>query len=118
MKVVNLEQSFGSFDETWSPRIIAEVNDYHVEAVKLEGGFVWHKHDHTDELFMVTKGRLTIRFRDRDVELAMGELLVVPRGVEHQPVAREPCEVLLIEPAGTVNTGDAGDPRSTAGTWL
>lgn len=118
MKVINLEASFASFDEPWSPKILAQVNDYQVKAVKLEGAFVWHKHDATDELFLVTAGRLTIRFRDREVELSPGEFLVVPKGVEHQPVAAAPCEVLLIEPAGTVNRGDDGGPGATQGTWI
>lgn len=118
MKVVNLERAFASFDERWSPRILAQMNEVQVKAAKLDGDFVWHRHDDTDELFLVTRGRLTIRFRDRDVVLGPGELLVVPKGVEHQPVADGPVEVLLIEPAGTVNTGDAGGDGSTAGTWI
>ena len=86
MEVVNLEDKFARFSEHWSPKILARLNDYHVKAVKLRGEFVWHKHDTTDELFLVTAGRLTIRFRDREVELGPGELVVVPKGVEHQPV--------------------------------
>jgi mannose-6-phosphate isomerase-like protein (cupin superfamily) len=118
MEVVNLEDKFARFDEHWSPKIIARLNDYHVKAVKLRGAFVWHKHDQTDELFLVTKGTLVIRFRDRDVTLDPGELLVVPRGVEHLPVAEEECEVLLLEPAGTRNTGDAGGARTVAPEWI
>jgi len=112
MEVVNLEDTFARFDDHWSPKIIARLNDYHVKAVKLQGAFVWHRHDETDELFLVTKGTLVIRLRDRDVTLGPGELLVVPKGVEHLPVAEEECEVLLLEPAGTVNTGDAGGART------
>ena len=112
MEVVNLEDKFARFDDHWSPKIIARLNDYHVKAVKLQGAFVWHRHDETDELFLVTKGTLVIRLRDRDVTLGPGELLVVPKGVEHLPVAEEECEVLLLEPAGTVNTGDAGGART------
>jgi hypothetical protein len=87
VEVVNLEDKFARFSEHWSPKILARLNDYHIKAVKLRGEFVWHKHDDTDELFLVTKGALVIRFRDREVTLGPGELLVVPKGVEHQPVA-------------------------------
>ena len=118
MDVVNLEDKFGRISEQWSPKILAQLNDYHVKAVKLQGEFVWHKHDETDELFLVTKGPLVIRFRDRDVTLGPGELVVVPKGVEHLPVAEEECEVLLIEPAGTPNTGDAGGARTVEPEWL
>jgi len=118
MEVVNLEKKFGRFDEHWSPKILAKLNDYHVKAAKLRGEFVWHKHDETDELFFVTKGTLLLRFRDRDVTLGPGELLVVPKGVEHLPVAEEECEVLLIEPAGTLNTGDAGGARTVEPEWI
>jgi mannose-6-phosphate isomerase-like protein (cupin superfamily) len=112
LEVVNLEEKFARFSEHWSPKILARLNDYEVKAVKLQGEFVWHRHDETDELFLVTKGTLVIRFRDRDVPIAPGELLVVPKGVEHMPVAEEECEVLLIEPAGTANTGNAGGART------
>jgi mannose-6-phosphate isomerase-like protein (cupin superfamily) len=112
LEVVNLEEKFARFSEHWSPKILARLNDYEVKAVKLRGEFVWHRHDETDELFLVTKGTLVIRFRDRDVSIAPGELLVVPKGVEHMPVAEEECEVLLIEPAGTANTGNAGGART------
>ena len=118
MEVVNLEKKFGRFDEHWSPKILAKLNDYHVKAAKLRGEFVWHKHDETDELFFVTKGTLLLRFRDRDVTLGPGELLVVPKGVEHLPTAEEECEVLLIEPAGTLNTGDAGGARTVEPEWM
>ena len=118
MEVVNLEDKFGRIGEPWSPKILARLNDYHVKAVKLQGEFVWHKHDDTDELFLVTKGALVIRFRDHEVTLGPGELVVVPKGVEHLPVAEEECEVLLIEPAGTPNTGDAGGPRTIEPEWV
>jgi mannose-6-phosphate isomerase-like protein (cupin superfamily) len=118
LEVVNLENKFARFSEHWSPKIIARLNDYHVKAVKLQGEFVWHKHDQTDELFLVTKGSLVIRFRDHEVTLGPGELPVVPKGVEHLPVAEEECEVLLIEPAGTVNTGDAGGARTALPEWI
>jgi mannose-6-phosphate isomerase-like protein (cupin superfamily) len=118
--VVNVREKLDAIDERWSLKIIAQVNDLHVKAVKLEGEFLWHRHDDTDELFLITAGALTIRLRDRaDVTLGAGELFVVPRGVEHCPVADGVCEVLLLEPAGTVNTGDAPESdRSTAGEWI
>ncbi len=118
MEVVNLEDKFARISELWSPKILAELNDYQIKAVRLQGEFVWHKHDDTDELFLVTKGSLVIRFRDRDVALGPGELLVVPKGIEHMPVAEEECELLLIEPAGTPNTGDAGGERTVAADWI
>ncbi len=118
MEVVNLEDKFGRFSEPWSPKILARLNDYHIKAVKLLGEFVWHRHDETDELFLVTKGRLRMRFRDRELSVGPGELLVVPRGVEHLPIAEEECEVLLIEPAGTPNTGDAGGERTVEPEWI
>lgn len=105
---VNLSQKLALFDEHWRPRIVAHINDFDVRIVKVEGEFVWHKHDDTDELFLVLAGHLTIQLRDRDIDLAEGELFVVPRGVEHCPRATEEASLLLIEPAGTVNTGDAG----------
>ena len=118
MEVVNLEEKFARFSEHWSPKILARLNGYHVKAVKLLGEFVWHRHDETDELFLVTRGRLMIRLRDRDVTIGAGELLVVPKGVEHMPVAEQECEVLLIEPAGTPNTGDAGGARTVEPDWI
>jgi mannose-6-phosphate isomerase-like protein (cupin superfamily) len=118
LEVINLEEKFARFSERWSPKILARLNDYEVKAVKLQGEFVWHRHDATDELFLVTRGSLIIRFRDRDVTIGPGELLVVPKGVEHMPVANEECEVLLIEPAGTPNTGDAGGARTVEPEWI
>jgi mannose-6-phosphate isomerase-like protein (cupin superfamily) len=105
---VNLAAKLALFDEHFSPRIVAQLNDYKVAVVKIRGEFVWHKHDETDDFFLVLRGRLTIQLRDGDVELDEGELFVVPRGVEHCPRADEEAWVLLIEPTGTVNTGDAG----------
>jgi mannose-6-phosphate isomerase-like protein (cupin superfamily) len=105
---VNLAAKLALFDEHFSPRIVAQLNDYKVAVVKIRGEFVWHKHDETDDFFLVLRGRLTIQLRDGDVELDEGELFVVPRGVEHCPRADEEAWVLLIEPTGTVNTGEAG----------
>jgi mannose-6-phosphate isomerase-like protein (cupin superfamily) len=118
VEVVNLEDKFARIGDPWSPKVIAALNDYHIKAVRLLGEFVWHRHDETDELFLVTKGSLVIRFRDRDVALGPGELLVVPKGVEHMPVAEEECELLLIEPTGTPNTGDAGGARTVEPEWI
>jgi mannose-6-phosphate isomerase-like protein (cupin superfamily) len=105
---VNLAEKLGLLDELYSPGIVGYLNDYKLMVVKVLGEFVWHKHDDTDDFFLVLKGRLTIQLRDRDVELGEGELFVVPRGVEHCPKAEEETHVLLIEPRGTVNTGNAG----------
>lgn len=106
--VVDLDEKLGLFTEHWSPKLVARVNDYEVKVVKVQGDFVWHTHEDTDELFLVIDGRLTIQLRDRDVVLGPGQLFVVPRGVEHCPRADEEVKVLLLEPSGVVNTGDAG----------
>ena len=113
MEKVNLDAAFDSFDEHWSPRLAAELNGQAVKLAKLEGEFVWHHHDDADELFLVTSGRLRIEFREEDdVELDEGELLVVPRGVEHRPVAEEEAEALLFEPTETTNTGNVENERT------
>jgi mannose-6-phosphate isomerase-like protein (cupin superfamily) len=105
--VVNLATKLEMFAEHWSPKIVAGFNGHDVMVVKVGGEFVWHSHPETDDFFLVIKGRLTIQFRDGEVHLGPGELCVVPRGVEHRPVAAEEVHLLLIEPAGTPNTGDA-----------
>ena len=105
---VNLAEALSRVQDAYSPLIVGYLNDYKLEVVKPRGEFVWHKHDDTDDFFLVLEGRLTIQLRDGDVELGPGELYVVPRGVEHCPRADEPAHVLLIEPRDTVNTGDAG----------
>lgn len=104
---VNLAEKLRQFDEHWSPRTVAQFNGHDVMVVKVKGEFVWHHHDHTDDFFLVLNGRITIRMRDGDVELGPGELFVVPVGIEHQPYAADEAELLLIEPSGTPNTGDA-----------
>ncbi len=109
---VNLAQKFASFSDTWSPKIVGELNGQHVKLAKLEGEFVWHRHDEEDELFLLIRGALEIHLRDRVVELREGEFFVVPQGVEHKPVARGVAEVLLVEPAGTLNTGNIRDART------
>jgi mannose-6-phosphate isomerase-like protein (cupin superfamily) len=105
---VNLAEKLAQFDEHWSPRTVATFNGHDVMVVKVQGEFVWHRHDDTDDLFLVLSGRITIRLRDGEVELGPGEMFVVPLGVEHQPYAETEAEVLLIEPTGTPNTGDDG----------
>ena len=114
MTKVTLADAFAQVAEHWRPKVIAELNGQEVKVVKVQGEFVWHHHDAEDELFLVHRGRLRIEFRDRVVELGPGECLVVPRGVEHRPVAVEEVEMLLFEPAGVRNTGNTVDPRLTA----
>ncbi|WP_377273217.1 cupin domain-containing protein [Peterkaempfera sp. SMS 1(5)a] len=111
---VNLAEKLSQFSELWSQKKVAVLNDYEVKLAKLKGEFIWHTHEDTDELFLVLSGRLTIQLRDGDVVLESGELFVVPRGVEHCPVADEETAVLLFEPAGTLNTGDVGGPLTKA----
>ena len=109
---INLTDKLSQFDEHWSPRIVAELNGQHVKLAKVKGEFVWHHHEDEDELFYVLKGRLTIEFRDGSVELGPGECLVVPRGVEHRPVAEEETHILMFEPASTLNTGNVRSERT------
>ena len=103
---INLQDKLSKFSEHWSPRIIAQINDYQFKLAKVQGEFVWHGHPETDEVFLVVKGQLEIHLRDGVVTMNEGELYVVPKGVEHKPVAEKECHILLVEPAGTVNTGD------------
>lgn len=112
MEKVNLVKKFNAFDEHWSPKIVGELNGQCVKIVKVKGEFVWHHHDVEDELFMVLKGRLTVKFRDRDITLEEGEFLIVPHGVEHKPVAEEEAHVLLFEPRATLNTGNVRNERT------
>lgn len=117
--VVNLQAKLARISELWSPRVVAEVNDYQLKLAKFEGAFVWHAHDDTDEAFLVLAGAMRIEFRDRVAHLAEGDLCVVPKGAEHRPCADEECHVLLIEPRGVINTGDAGDERRAANdVWI
>jgi mannose-6-phosphate isomerase-like protein (cupin superfamily) len=114
-QVVNLEAKFAAFDEQWSPKIVGEINDMELKIAKVQGEFVWHTHEDTDEFFFVRSGRLTILLRGRDdVTLGPGEFFVVPKSVEHCPRAEEECEILLLEPKGVVNTGDVQDSDMTA----
>jgi len=112
LQKVVLQENLARFSEHWSPRIVGEVGDFQVKLAKLHGEFVWHHHEHEDELFLVVAGHLTIELRDGAVELDPGELVIVPKGVEHRPVAREECSVLLFEPASTLNTGNVRSERT------
>ena len=105
---INLAEKLAKFPEHWSPRVVAEMNDYQFKLVKLQGEFVWHEHKDTDEVFLVVRGEMQVGFRDRDVTIREGELFVVPRGVEHITRATRECHALIIEPRGVVNTGEAG----------
>lgn len=118
MTKVNLAEKLSQFDEPWSPKVVARMNDYDVQVVKLLGEFVWHSHADTDDFFLVLKGRLTIQMRDSEVELGPGELFVVPKGVEHCPRCEDEVHLLLIEPAGTPNTGDAGGNLTATKQYL
>ena len=112
MEKINLSKKLTLFDEYWSPRIVGMLNGQHVKIAKLKGEFVWHHHQNEDELFLVLKGRLTIKLRDRDVVLEEGECVIVPRGVEHKPVVEDEVHVLLFEPVGTLNTGNVRNDRT------
>ncbi len=112
---INLGQKLASFAEHWHPKLVDTIDDYEIKVVKLMGDFIWHRHAEADELFLVLKGRLRMDFRDRQVSVAAGEMIVVPRGVEHKPYAEQECEILLLERRGVVNTGDAPAGALTRG---
>jgi mannose-6-phosphate isomerase-like protein (cupin superfamily) len=114
MDKVNLAQKFSMFNDFWSPKIVGELNDSYVKLVKLKGEFVWHHHETEDELFLVVKGSLLIKLRDRDISLDEGEFVIIPKGVEHLPIADEEVHVLLLEPKTTLNTGNIGNERTVA----
>jgi len=116
---INFSDKFAKFSELWSPKIIAQMNDYHFKIARIEGEFIWHDHPETDEVFIVLKGQLQIQFHDGNVVLSEGEMFVVPQGVEHKPVAEQECHILLVEPAGTMNTGDVVNERTvTDSVWI
>ena len=116
---INLAQKLTKFSDHWSPKIVAQMNAYHFKLAKFQGEFVWHSNADTDEVFIVTDGRMSIDFRDENVELKAGEMFVMPKGVEHKPVAEQECHVMLGEPAGTVNTGDTGgDLTADDNAWI
>ena len=119
MNKVNLSEKFSLFSEHWTPKIIAELNDYQIKIAKVESDFVWHNHSDTDEFFLVIEGTLFIEFESETMELKTGELCVVPKGVQHRPYAKEECRIMLIEPRGVVNTGDAeSELRASNGVWI
>ena len=118
MDKITLSEKFALFHEHWSPRIVAELNESHIKLVKLQGEFVWHHHDNEDELFYVVKGRLLMKLRDGDVWIDEGEMIVIPKGVEHMPVAPEEVLVMLIEPKTTLNTGNVQNERTVEAQWI
>jgi mannose-6-phosphate isomerase-like protein (cupin superfamily) len=116
---LNFQEKFSLFTEQWSPKVIAELNDYQFKLAKIEGEFVWHAHEETDEAFVVVGGEMTIEFRDGSVLLKVGEMFIVPKGVDHRPVANHECKILLIEPRGVVNTGTEGGARTAKNdVWI
>src|SRR5580698_1052001 len=118
-KAINFAHKFSSFEQHWQPRVIAEMNDYQFKVVKLQGDFIWHHHQDTDETFIVMDGELRIDFRDGAVRLSAGEMFVVPKGVEHKPYAEREVRLLLIEPRGVPNTGDQGGERTAQNdVWI
>lgn len=114
MEKVNLAHKFSLFQDHWSPKIAGEINDSYLKLVKFKGEFVWHRHEAEDELFLVVKGRFLVKLRDRDIWLEEGEFVIVPRGVEHKPIAEEEALVLLLEPKSTLNTGNVRDEKTIA----
>ena len=119
MDKINLKEKLSKFSDHWSPKIIAEMNDYQIKLVKIKGDFVWHNHEDTDELFFVIKGKMNIEFKDKTIELNEGEMYVVPKGVEHKPYAENECEIMLVEPRGVVNTGNTeGELTASNDVWI
>ncbi|MEL6110263.1 MAG: cupin domain-containing protein [Planctomycetota bacterium] len=118
-QVINLNEKLSLFSERWTPKVVAAMNDVHFKVAKIEGDFVWHQHEHTDELFLVLGGEFEMQLRDRTVRVSEGEMIVIPAGVEHRPCAKKECHLLLAEIAGTVNTGDAGgDLTAPEDDWV
>tara|TARA_B100001989_G_scaffold63278_1_gene42672 strand:- start:1004 stop:1363 length:360 start_codon:yes stop_codon:yes gene_type:complete len=109
MKKINFKSKFQKFKDHWSPKVIAEMNDYQFKLVKIEKDFIWHQHDDTDEVFIVIEGKISIEFEDETVEINEGEMIIVPKGVKHKPFSEEEAKIMLIEPTGTVNTGEIDD---------
>lgn len=118
VETINLADKLGRVTEVWSPRIVGELNDSYIKVVRLRGAFVWHHHEREDELFLVVRGTLTMRLRDRDLRVGVGEMVIIPRGVEHCPVADDEVHIVLIEPKSTVNTGSTGGERTVADQWV
>ena len=118
IRVINLTDKFGLFTEHWSPKIVGELNDSHVKLAKAQGEFIWHHHEKEDELFFVVEGTLTIKLRERDLTIREGEFVIIPRGVEHMPVAREEVWIMLLEPKTTLNTGNLTGERTVGAEWV
>ena len=118
IEVVNLNEKFKLFNEQWSPKIAGDLNDSYVKLAKVEGEFVWHHHQNEDELFLVVKGTLTIKLRDKDLTIREGEFVVIPKGVDHMPVAEEECWIMMLEPKTTSNTGNVENERTVEAEWL
>ena len=118
-KAINFSEKLSKFSDHWAPKIIAQMNNYHLKVVKFQGEFVWHSHKDTDEVFIVLDGEMSIAFRDGSVKLKAGEMIVVPKGAEHRPCAEKECKAMLVEPAGTINTGDTGgEMTANDGVWI
>jgi len=119
MDKINLKEKLSKFSDHWSPKVIAEMNDYQFKLVKIQGDFVWHNHDNTDETFIVIEGEMKIEFENETVELSEGDMFVVPKGVEHKPWAENECKIMIIEPRGVVNTGNSeGDLTASNDVWI
>ena len=119
MDKINLKEKLSKFSDHWSPKVIAEMNDYQFKLVKIQGEFVWHNHDDTDETFIVIEGEMKIEFENETVELSEGDMFVVPKGIDHKPWAENECKVMIIEPRGVVNTGNAeGDLTASNDVWI
>tara|TARA_Y100000310_G_scaffold233831_1_gene236718 strand:+ start:584 stop:943 length:360 start_codon:yes stop_codon:yes gene_type:complete len=119
MEKINLKEKLSMFSEHWSPKIVAEMNDYHIKLVKIKGDFVWHNHEDTDEVFIVIEGKMKIEFEEKIVELNEGEMYVVPKGVIHKPFAESECKIMIIEPSGVVNTGNIeSDLTASNDVWI
>ncbi len=112
MEVIDIQQKFDQFNDHWHPRIIGELNGQHVKIAKIEGDFIWHSHEHEDELFMVIKGQLTMEFRDKTVEVFPGQILIVPKGIEHRPRAQKETQIMMFEPFSTINTGNVAHEKT------
>lgn len=116
---INFTDKFKQFSELWSPKIIARMNDYHFKIAKIQGEFVWHSHPETDETFIVIQGKMRIELPETAIDLEAGEMCVIPKGLEHKPIAKEECQILMVELAGTINTGDAGGEKTISQTeWI
>jgi len=116
---INLKEKLAKFSDHWSPKIIAQMNDYHFKLVKFQGDFIWHRHDDTDEVFIALDGEMSIEFREGKVRIKAGEMFVVPRGLEHKPHAEKECKIMLVEPVGTINTGNVNaDLTAEDNVWI